>query len=71
MRFISLFSGIGGFDLGFERAGMQCAAQVEFDDKASAVLASHWPDVMENVRPLVQPIPVRGAQGLFTVELDL
>jgi site-specific DNA-cytosine methylase len=29
MRFISLFSGIGGFDLGFERTGMECVAQVE------------------------------------------
>jgi hypothetical protein len=26
---------------------------------------------MENVRPFPEPIPVKGAQGLFTVELDL
>lgn len=26
---------------------------------------------MENVRPFAEPIPVKGAQGLFTVELDL
>jgi site-specific DNA-cytosine methylase len=24
MKFLSLFSGIGGFDLAFERAGMEC-----------------------------------------------
>ncbi len=45
MKFGSLFSGIGGFDLGFELAGMECAWQCEIDHKASEVLAKHWPDV--------------------------
>jgi DNA (cytosine-5)-methyltransferase 1 len=45
MKFISLFSGIGGFDLGFERAGMECSAQVEWDKWAAAVLKHRWPDV--------------------------
>ncbi len=50
--YLSLFSGIGGFDLGFDRAGMVCAGQVEYDEKARAVLARHWPDVprMNDVR---------------------
>jgi len=45
LTFGSLFAGIGGFDLGFERAGMVCKWQVEIDDYASRVLAKHWPAV--------------------------
>ena len=45
LTFGSLFAGIGGFDLGFERSGMVCKWQVEKDDYASAVLAKHWPGV--------------------------
>lgn len=45
LTFGSLFAGIGGFDLGFERAGMRCRWQVEIDDYATRVLEKHWPDV--------------------------
>ena len=45
MKFVSLFAGIGGFDLGFERAGMECVAQVEIDEWCQRVLTKHWPDV--------------------------
>lgn len=45
ITFGSLFAGVGGFDLGFERAGMVCKWQVEIDDYASKVLAKHWPGV--------------------------
>jgi DNA (cytosine-5)-methyltransferase 1 len=48
----SLFSGIGGFDLGFERAGMDVRWQCEIDKAARGVLRRHWPDVTlyEDVR---------------------
>lgn len=45
MRYGSLFTGVGGFDLGFERAGMACAWQVELSEYASRVLEKHWPSV--------------------------
>jgi DNA (cytosine-5)-methyltransferase 1 len=40
----SLFAGIGGFDLGFERAGFKTAWACEIDQKAQAVLRLRFPD---------------------------
>lgn len=45
MRFVSLFAGVGGFDLGLELAGHECVGQVEIDKHCQTVLANHWPDV--------------------------
>ena len=60
----SLFSGIGGFDLGLERAGMRVLWQCESDPFCRRVLAEHWPGVpcYEDVRELrgvgVRPVDV-------------
>lgn len=45
MKVGSLFSGIGGFDLGLERAGFDIAWQVEIDEYCRQVLKKHWPAV--------------------------
>lgn len=60
----SLFAGIGGFDLGFERAGMRVAWQVELDPYCRAVLARHFPEAQryEDVREV-------GAENLDPVDL--
>ena len=44
ITFGSLFTGIGGFDLAFERAGMECVWQVENDKYPASVLKEQWPE---------------------------
>ncbi len=60
----SLFAGIGGLELGLERAGMQVRWQVEIDGYCRKVLEKHWPDVKryEDVREV-------GSHNLEPVDL--
>ncbi len=44
MRHASFFSGVGGLDLGFERAGIKTVSVSEIDPYACAVLAERFPD---------------------------
>ena len=45
MKVLSLFSGVGGFDMGLENAGMETVFQCEWDKHANSILYKHWPDV--------------------------
>jgi DNA (cytosine-5)-methyltransferase 1 len=41
---VSLFAGVGGFDLALERNGVKVVASVEIDQKASSILAKQFPN---------------------------
>jgi len=64
ISFGSLFSGIGGFDLGFTRAGMECLWQVEIDSKCQDILRRNLPgaeiysDVREVGKHNLKPVDV-------------
>jgi DNA (cytosine-5)-methyltransferase 1 len=64
MTFGSLFSGFGGLDLGFERAGLECRWQVEIAGYARAVLEKHWPRV-----PRYADVHDVGARNLERVDI--
>ena len=57
---LDLFSGIGGFSLGLERAGMETVAFCEIDPWCQKILKKNWPDVpiYEDVRRLDYEGPV-------------
>lgn len=60
----SLFAGIGGLDLGLERAGMAIRWHSEINEYASKVLKRHWPAIpnygdIRNIRAgSVEPVDV-------------
>ncbi|PTS84592.1 DNA (cytosine-5-)-methyltransferase [Sphingomonas sp. HMWF008] len=45
MRFASFFAGIGGFDLGFQQAGLSPVFHCEIDPYCQQILKRHWPKV--------------------------
>jgi DNA (cytosine-5)-methyltransferase 1 len=54
LHVLDLFSGIGGFSLGLERAGMRAVGFCEIEPYCRKVLARHWPGIpiYEDVRTL-------------------
>ena len=48
-RLNSFFAGIGGFDVGFERAGIRPVYHCEKDVYCSSILKKHWPDAIHHV----------------------
>jgi DNA (cytosine-5)-methyltransferase 1 len=64
VRAISLFSGVGGFEKGFERAGVETVLQAESDPWCLEVLARHWPDTerVTDVRSVGSGLPERATQ---------
>ena len=71
MYVLDLFSGIGGFSLGFERAGARTVAFCETDEHCRSILARRWPDVpihgdVRDLRglPLSRLVSRRTAPGL-------
>jgi DNA (cytosine-5)-methyltransferase 1 len=67
MRVLDLCSGIGGFSLGLQRAGMETVAFCEIDEFCRKILNKHWPDVpvFKDIKALAN-----GSEGLIP-ECDL
>lgn len=59
MNVLDLFSGIGGFSLGLERAGMRTVAFCEIDPWNRAILSRQWPHV-----PIYEDVRTLSALGL-------
>ena len=57
LKVLDLFSGIGGFTLGFERAGgFETVAFCEIEEYPRKILAKHWPDIpcFKDIRKLTR-----------------
>jgi hypothetical protein len=69
LRVGSLFTGIGGFDLGLQRAGMETVWMVEKDPQCRSVLRRHWPDV--DLHEDVRDVGGSNAQGSLGLTLSV
>lgn len=45
INYLSSFTGVAGFDLGLDRAGMKCVGQIEIDKHCRSVLRYHYPNI--------------------------
>ncbi len=70
---LDLFSGIGGFSLGLERAGMRTVAFCEIDPFCQRVLAKHWPGVpiFDDIRKLKGPHLIGRVNGSLITTVDV
>ena len=63
LKILDLFSGVGGFSLGFEATGgFETVAFCEIDIEAQKVLEMHWPEV-----PLIEDVKTLTANELFNL----
>lgn len=69
MNVLDLFSGIGGFSLGLERAGMRTVAFCEIDEYSNGVLRKWWPTIdrweagIEGLNALLRKALMSSPQG--------
>lgn len=56
-KLASFFSGIGGFDLGFQEAGFDVVYQCELNKFCTAILERHWPEVPRggDIKKITEP----------------
>ena len=66
-RVASFFAGIGGFDLGFERAGLETVWQCEKKSFCLDILEKHWPEVYRKIRDAGKLIQVFGKLDVLDV----
>lgn len=57
LKVLDIFSGIGGFSLGLERAGMETIAFCEIDPHCREVLKKHWPNtvIFKDITKMFKP----------------
>jgi len=65
MKVLDLFSGIGGFSLGLERAGMETVAFCEVEPHARAIIKKHWPDIL--IHDDIRNLDARKYEGVIDV----